>query len=880
MILPLRVLRALLRVGGALGLTVLIGALPADAAASTNLNFEVHIRPILKAHCFHCHGESENPKAGLDLRLRRFMTPHQTEDDGTLLVSGEPNRSALLTVIRDGKMPKGGKGPTPAEVERIAEWIRQGAPTLRPEPESLPRGFYLTEEDRSFWSFQPIHKTSPPANREPNPIDAWVALGHDAAGLQFAPAADRRTLIRRLSLDLLGLPPTPEEVEAFVGDPASDAYERLVDRYLARPQYGERWGRHWLDIAGYADSNGFVEADSVRAQSWRYRDYVIRTFNTDQPWNEFIIEQLAGDELASAHHADTQSALADPRRREALIATGFLRQVPDGTGDGPPDPNLARNQVMAETLKVVSSAFLGLTVGCAQCHDHRYDPISQADYFRLRAIFEPALNWKEWRAPGERQYSLYSAEDRARAEAIEAEAKTLDTAADQLHKELLDQSFEKQLALLPEELRETVRVARNTEPDKRTPEQKELFKKYPSADVRYSLDLYDPEGNKKVTAKRAEANQIRSTKPPEGFVMALTEVADRVPDTVRHHRGDHDQPREIVRPDELEVLAPLGSLEAAIASTRSGKSTSGRRLAYAQWLTSGQHPLVARVLVNRFWQHHFGQGLVRTSGDFGHLGEAPTHPELLDWLAADFMEHGWKLKRLHRLIVTSRTYRQSSVHAVAEQRDPDHRWLARFPLRRLEAETLRDSLLAASGDLNLFPAGPPIPVARHGSGRIVVGEEKLNANGEPVDVGSVSGAEMRRSVYVQVRRSRPLTVLETFDLPVLSPNCERRALTTVAPQSLLLMNDAFLVEQGRHLARRLEFETGLELSRAVPRAWEILYATQPSDSELARCQDYYNRQLQIFRQNRSPESTASAETDALASLCQVLLSSNRFLYLE
>ncbi|HSI12156.1 MAG TPA: DUF1549 domain-containing protein, partial [Chthoniobacter sp.] len=788
------------------------------------LTFEHDVRPILKAHCVQCHGEEEKPKGGVDLRLRRFMDK-PTEDGDHVLVVGKPGESELARVVREGEMPKKGKKLTPAELATIERWITQGAKTAKAEPETLPPGIFITDDDRQFWSFQPIAHPAVPqaanAARVRTPIDAFVLAKLREQKLDFAPDADKRTLLRRVTLDLIGLPPTPEQVEAFVADTAPDAYEKTVDRLLASPAYGERWGRHWLDIAGYADSNGFSEVDSPRPHAWRYRDYVIRSFNEDKSWRDFITEQLAGDELAGVTQTDYQTAVQDPKKRDDLIATAFLRMAPDGTGDPNDDAKLARNQVVAEEIKVLSSSLLGLTVGCAQCHDHRFDPIPQADYFRLRAVFEPAFDWQTWRAPAQRLYSLYTPEERAKADEIEKQAKAIDAEAQAMSKKFLDEIFEKEIVKLPEEEREPYRAARATAVKDRTAEQKALIKKYPSALATYSLDLYDAALQKKVTDKQAEATKLRATKPKENMVMGLTEVKGRVPETHLFYRGDHDQPKQVLGPGELTVLAQPQVEPFKPATVASG--STGRRLAYAQWLVSGQHPLVARVLVNRFWLHHFGRGIVNTPSEFGALGERPTHPELLDWLASEFMTGGWKLKPLHRLMVLSTTYRQSSQNDASLQTDADNRLFARFKIQRLEAEALRDSMLATAGTLNSEAFGEPVGIARDPGGRIVVGQEQLNTNRDVIKVVSRGPEDFRRSIYVQVRRKTPLTVLDTFDEPTMTPNCEARSCTTVAPQSLLLMNDNFVLDTAHTLAARLRKDVPGDARAQITKAWQILY---------------------------------------------------------
>ncbi|MDR3406528.1 MAG: DUF1549 domain-containing protein [Chthoniobacter sp.] len=864
---------------------------PASLRADTReLTFEHDVRPILKAHCTLCHGEEEKPKGGVDLRLRHFMDK-LTEDGDHVVVAGKPDESEIVRVIREGEMPKKGKKLTPAEQSILEQWVAQGAKATKPEPKTLAPGAFITDEDRQFWSFKPITRPAVPqlenAARVRTPIDAFVLAKLRAQKLDFAPDADRRTLIRRVTLDLTGLPPTPEEVDAFLADTAPDAYEKVVDRLLASPAYGERGARHWLDIAGYADSNGFSEADSPRPDAWRYRDYVIRSFNADKPWRDFIVEQLAGDELAGATQTDFQKAVLDPAKRDDLIATGFLRMAPDGTGDPVDDVKLARNQVIAEELKVVSSSLLGLTVGCAQCHDHRFDPILQSDYFRLRAVFEPAFDWQTWRPPNARLYSLYTPEEQAKADEIEKQAKVIDAEAQAMSKKFLDEIFEKEIVKLPEEEREPYRAARATAEKDRTPEQKALIKKYPNALATYSLDLYDAALQKKVTDKQAEATKLRATKPPEGKVMALTEVKGHVPETHLFHRGDHDQPQQVLGPGELTVLAQPQIEPFKPAAVPSG--STGRRLAYAQWLVSGQHPLVARVLVNRFWLNHFGRGIVNTPSEFGALGERPTHPELLDWLASEFMDGGWKLKPLHRLMVLSTVYRQSSSNMASVRTDADNRFFGRFKLQRLDAETLRDSMLAAAGTLNPQPFGEPVGIARDPGGRIVVGQEQLNANRDVIKVVSRGPEDFRRSIYVQVRRKAPLTVLDTFDEPTMSPNCEARNSTTVAPQSLLLMNDNFVLDISRTLATRLRKEEPGNARGQIVKAWRILYGRDPQETDLMRSLAYLAEQTEAVRayegtlppaKDPKAEPPADPQLEALASLCQVLYSSNRFLYIE
>jgi hypothetical protein len=556
-------------------------------------------------------------------------------------------------------MPPGEKKLSPAEKATIAAWIDQGAATARPEPASaVATG--PTEEEKSFWSFQPIRRPDPPPvqgrDRVRTPVDAFLLQRLEASGLGFSPEADRTELIRRLTFDLTGLPPTPEEVDAFVSDPAPGAYERLVERLLASPHYGERWARHWMDVAGYADSDGYTAKDAVRPFAYKYRDYLVRALNADRPWDELIREQLAGDEMVRPPYTDLGPADVD-----RLAATGFLRTAPDGTGDPSADAATARNDVIAETIKVASTALLGLTVGCAQCHNHRYDPISQEDYYRFRALFEPAFDPTHWRTPANRLVSLWSEADRRRAAEADARLAEVTRQRAEAFKALVAKIFEKELEAVPEDVRSKLREAHDTPRGKRSAEQQALLKAYPRANVTEgNAYLYDRKGADALTKEFArKTEEAKQGRPAEDYVPVLSEVSGQVPVTRLLARGDVRQPRQEVAPGELTVLAAVTGAP-AIPADDPAVPTTGRRLAYARHLTGGKHPLVPRVLVNRVWMHHFGRGLVESPADLGALGARPTHPELLDWLADEFVREGWSLKHLHRLIVNSTAGRPSS----------------------------------------------------------------------------------------------------------------------------------------------------------------------------------------------------------------------------
>jgi hypothetical protein len=857
---------------------------------SDAVQFETHVRPILKAYCWHCHGEQEELKGSLDLRLARSLV--RGGDSGAAVAPGDHAGSLLYQRIAAGEMPPAEKKLTAAEIDVIARWIDQGATTVRDEPEQLPPGHVVSQEERNHWSFRPIRRPPSPAVRQPelvrSPIDAFLLAALEANGLSFAPAAERATLLRRLCFDLTGLPPSPAEVEQFVNDPAPGAYERQVDRLLDSSAYGEHWARHWLDVVGYADSDGYSALDPPRKWAYRYRDYVIRALNSDKPWNEFLVEQLAGDELLSPPLANLS-----PEQADKLIATGMLRMAPDGTGDGGVDQNVARNDVVANTVRIVSSAVLGLTVGCAQCHDHRYDPISHVDYFRLRAVFEPALDWKNWRSSSARLVSLWTDETRKQAAAVEAELQEISRQRTEALDKIVSQTFETELAKLPAELQAAARAVHETPADKRSGDQQTLIKQYPFLNVdRGTVYLYLPDrlvGFNKEWDDRTEA--VRKKRPADDYVRCLTEVPGQIPPTKLFARGDFNSPRQDVAPGELSVLGPA---EFTIPLDDPQLATSGRRLAYARHLTDGRHPLTARVLANRFWMQLFGRGLVATPGDFGMLGQPPSHPELLDWLADDFMAGGWKLKRLVRTIVTSTAYRQSSQHRPElDAVDPENRLLGRMNVRRLEAEMLRDALLAVSGRLSGKMFGPPIPVTPDDVGQIVVGVDTRDSSGRPTGkVVELGEDQFRRSIYVQVQRSKPLGILETFDAPVMSPNCELRTSSTNAPQSLLLMNNALVLQQSDAMAQRIEKEVGDDPASQFQRAWQLAFCSQPSASQVQAGVQFLREQAAIVA-GGAPAGNAAADAAAqpaaahaapahaaLASLCQALVISNGFLYVE
>ncbi len=783
-----------------------------QAAEPQKLTFERHIRPILREYCLDCHGGTDEKQGNLDLRLVRFLT--LGGDSGPAIDLTHPLESVLLQRVVSGEMPPG-EAHLPAEkIDILQRWVAEGAKTERPEPEQIGPGVPITLEDREYWAFRPIQRPEVPVygpeSRVRTPIDALL-LQAMPSGLSFSPDADRATLIRRAYFDVIGLPPTNEEFARWNGLADVDWFEQLVDYLLDSPHYGERWGRHWLDVAGYADSEGQTAQDADRPWAWKYRDYVMRSLNNNKPFDRFIVEQLAGDELAGPQQGDWT-----PEQIELLTATSFLHMAADGTGAGDNSPE-ARNKVIADTLKIVSSSLLGVSVGCAQCHDHRYDPISQLDYFAMRAIFEPAFDWQNWRVPDARRVSLYTAADRAQAQAVEAEAKLVADERATKQAEFMAQALDKELTKYEEPLREQLRMAYKTPEKDRSAEQVQLLKQYPSVNISPGvLYQYLPEAAEQLKKLDAQIGEIRARKPKEEFVRALTEQPGRIPDTQLFHRGDHQQPKQKVLPADLTIAAPEGELP-TIPEKDPTLPTSGRRLAYANWLTSGKHPLVARVLVNRVWLHHFGQAIVATPSEFGKLGIAPTHPQLLDWLADEFMRTDWNLKQLHRLILSSTAWRQSTARDADKLAiDAENAYYWRKPLQRLDAEILRDRMLFVSGTLEHDFSGPPVAIKEDDTGQVIV-----------------DGQQKRRSVYIRVRRSQPVAMLQSFDAPVMDVNCERRPVSTVATQSLILLNGEFTLQQADLLAARVVSESSTlpmtkspslpELPKPTRNAWSYGY---------------------------------------------------------
>jgi len=823
-----------------------------NQTAAESLTFERDVRPILRAHCLDCHGAIDEKDGNLDLRLVRFMV--SGGDSGTAIELGDPESSLLIQRIRSGEMPPGEAKVTPAELATLESWIAAGAKTARPEPESIGPGLPILPEDRQWWAFQPIRRpeiqlavatasssdsvtgdsvtgdsvTGDPSSSQPRTAIDALLMQSMPAGMAFSPDTDKRSLMIRLYFDLIGLPPTADQISQYLSDTSPDAYERLVDELLRSPHYGERWGRHWLDVAGYSDSEGRTAADAVRPWAYKYRDYVIRSFNADKPLDQFIQEQLAGDELAGPINGD----LTD-QQIELLTATGFMRMAADGTGSGD-NSEEARNLVVADAIKIVSSSLMGLSFACAQCHDHRYDPISHTDYFALRAVFDPAMDYKSWKTPPQRYVSLYTAADRAKAAEIEAEANVVAAQREEKQKRYMAEALDKELMKYEEPLRQELRTAYETAANSRTDDQKAILAKHPSVNITPGvLYQYNQAAANDLKKDADQIAAIRAKKPVEEFLRALTETAGHVPPTKLFYRGDHRQPKQDVAPAAPAVLCPEESFVSFPANDDS-VPTTGRRLAFAKWLTSEQNPITARVFANRVWLHLMGRGLVATPADFGRLGAKPTHPGLLDYLASELISSDWSIKRLQRLIVTSTAYRQTSQRDPAMAAiDDDNQFYWRSFVKRLDAEVVRDRLLATTDQLDPTQFGPATPIKEDDTGQVVV-----------------DTSNRRRSVYIQQRRSQPVAMLQAFDAPVMETNCELRPSSTVATQSLMLMNGDFILEQAKMLASDLaskplstveQAASSIDLSglsamktKQEP-AWQMGYgAIDPSTSQVAK----------------------------------------------
>jgi hypothetical protein len=734
----------------------------------------------------------------------------------------------------------------------------------------------LVSAAEPHWSFVSPRRPDVPAVKDRawvrNPIDAFILVRLEKEGLHPSPEADRVTLIRRVTFDLTGLPPTQQEIDAFVLDRAENAYEKVVDRLLASPHYGEQWATYWLDVVRYAESNGY-ESDAERPNAWRYRDWVVRALNDDLPYDRFVVEQLAGDLLArDAVRQGVQGTDGPDARR--LIAAGFNRCGPIHQTSGNLDAAVLRQEALTEMTGTVGSAVLGLTVGCARCHNHKFDPFPQVDYYRLQAFFSTTAA---------KEVDLAGADERnahdAAMKAWEAEAAPLRQAVNDIDAPHRQRLGEAKKARLEPAYRDALAV----DPKKRTPEQKRLAElAAPLLKVTWDeilADLTPPERSRRAELRqRLHALETRKPAPP---AKAWT-VADSGAAPTAHVliRGDANRKGQLVEPGYPTCLG----------GTPQGKAPQDR-LDLARWLTRPDHPLTARVLVNRLWQHHFGRGLVATPNDFGLRGSAPSHPELLDWLACELPARGWSLKALHRLMVLSSAYRQDS--RVNDDRlrriDPENRLLGRMNRRRLTAESLRDSVLAVSGTLNREIGGPMVRVPLEPEVYDLIFTE-----GEPDGLWPTTPdprQHNRRSVYLFSKRNVRLPLLEAFDQPDTLTSCPVRPVSTFAPQALILLNGPFMQEKSRAFAVRLLREAGPEPASQVKLAYRLALGRAPRPEERQVALEFLSEQKELLHDRLLarlpvnvpadlPDGADPAAAAALSDFCLALLNRNEFMYVR
>ena len=797
--------------------------------------FDSQIKPILAAHCFACHGGGGKPQGGLDLTSRAGVMKGGA--GGPSLDLKKPERSPLLRAINfDGRqMPPRGKLPR-AQIDLLTRWVRMGAPwpaakAAAPHPHAAPQ---VNDETKRFWSFQPVRRPQVPVVKSTrwvtNDIDRFILARLEAAGLTPAAPADRVALIRRATYDLTGLPPTPEHVREFLADRTPHAFEKVIDRLLGSPQYGERWARHWLDIVRYAETNSF-ERDDPKPYVWRYRDYVIQSFNDDKPYDQFLREQLAGDEL--------------PFSAERLIATGFYRL--GAWDDEPADPQQAFYDDMDDILTTVGQGILGLTVNCARCHDHKIDPIPQRDYYRLLAFFR-----------GVRRFGVRSPESVAAAS-----LRSIATPEDEQRYAREIEDHRARIRGLDERISRIEDLVRVDF----APVEHEEFKaeqaRFPIVQKRVGKVITEAQFDDYRRALFEKRRLLRN--PPRQVAQALcvTEGGSSPRPTHVLGRGNPQSPAEEVGPGFPAVLS---FPDPSIPDPGPGATISGRRTVLAQWVTDARNPLTARVWVNRVWQWHFGRGIVRSPNNFGFQGTPPTHPELLDWLADDLLRNGWKLKRLHRLIMLSSAYRMGSAPDTrALEKDPENDLFWRFNPRRLEAEEIRDSILQVNGSLNPKMFGPSIYPA--------IPAEVLAGQSRPGYGWPTSSPEdqARRSVYVHGKRSLPLPILAGFDAPDTDSTCPVRFSTTQPTQALSLLNSAFLNEQAAVLRNRAMKEGAGNIAAAVERVLEVVTQRKPTQREI-------QRGAAFVAELKRREGTGEEEGMRLFSL--LALNLNEFLFLD
>jgi hypothetical protein len=725
------------------------------------------------------------------------------------------------------------------------------------------------EPAQEHWAFRPIRRPklpmALPAENCRTSIDALILTALQKKGLRLNPEADRLTLIRRVSFDLTGLPPTLKDIDDYLADKRTQAYERMVEHFLNSPHYGERWGKYWLDAAGYADSNGYFNADTDRPYAWRYRDYVVRSFNADKPYDVFVREQLAGDEMAG-YRPDGD---VTPDMVERLTATHFLRNAPDGTGESDGNPDEVRTDrfsVLEGTVQITMNCLLGLTIQCARCHRHKFEPISQREYYGLQAFFFPVYNPDRWKKPQDRVIVAATwaeqSEVNRRNELIDRQVKALKNGLESLERSFREQFLYERLNGLQPVVRARVIAAVQATKGKQSAEQKKLLETHARVIAISDDDLAKRFPEFAKLRRQMQVTLAACEKERPAPLPRIAAYVETDPSPPVHHilrRGQHNRPGEEVEPRVLAALQNPGN--DFHVEKRPGLLSTGRRSALARWITSPANPLFARVMVNRIWQYHFGTGIVSTPDNLGQSGARPTHPELLDYLAAEFVRSGWSIKAMHRLILSSAVYRQTSTPRDDLARfDADNRLLGRFPLRRLDAEALRDSMLAVAGELDPRVGGPYVATRRTAEGLVAIDEKQPGAN--------------RRSIYLQQRRTQVLTFLQMFDAPSIVNTCSVRPMSTVPLQALSLLNSSFARARSASCAARLRKEAGPDRDRRVALGFRLACGRPPSPIEAEASRHFLDAQQQIYAGKND------ASDRALTDWCQMLLASNAFLYVE
>ena len=822
----------------ALGLTAAFAATTDNknaAATKEGLAFyEAQVKPVLKANCLPCH--SANGSGGLSLTGREAIL--KGGNSGPAVLLDKPNESLLVRAVHnDGRlMPPSGK-MAQANIDILTKWVTMGLPMSAGKvSENVPAKTVpppVNAQTMRFWSFQPVKRVAVPKVKNAawvrNPIDAFVLSKLEAKHFMPAAPASKTALLRRVYYDVIGLPPTPAQVQAFVNDKSPKAYEKVVDKLLASPQYGERWGRHWLDLVRYAESNSF-ERDNPKPFVWRYRDYVIKSLNEDKPYSEFIREQLAGDEIDKPTH-------------DSLIATGYYRL--GLWDDEPADPEQARYDELDDIVATTGQTFLGLTVNCARCHDHKLDPIPQKDYYSLLSFFQGTTRYGGPRPP----------EENSLRPLVAPELVAKHTQEEQTYRQKLDA------------LNTQIKAIEELAVKDFSPVEKEEFKqegrRVPILQKRVP-GLISAEQMQQYSDMMKERDTLRKS-PPAGLESALC-VTEAGPNPVPTHvlmRGNPHNPGDEVQPSFLSVLAPP---KPVIVAPALHPQSSGRRLALANWIASPANPLTARVMANRVWQFHFGRGIVRTTSNFGFQGSKPTHPQLLDYLAGELVRNGWHLKPLHRLILLSNAYRmssQSNPHALAK--DPENDLLWRFDMRRLDAEEIRDSILAVNGSLNPKQYGPSIfPTIPD---EVLAGQSIPGHNW----FTSTPDEQNRRSVYIHIKRSLAVPLLASFDAADTDFTCPVRFATTQPTQALGMLNSAFVHEQAQRFAAYVTAQAGQDRAKQVRIALRRVLQREPTAKET-------QRGLSFMQNAQTKHHTSAAE--ALREFCLIALNLDEFLYLD